>query len=294
MIHVRSWPVVTLVLVVLLSAGAAVFIYSSPDERSSEPASRHSRHIERSSPAVLPTLPSAAQSHHPGAGVPAPQHRAIPLPPVEARAAVRWFEDSRRPLTQRAAAIDALARDGDADALKRLQALSDARVYLSFKAVEALGAFHAPSPPIGYLAGKLADDDPRVAQAAITALERRYGAGAVAPIAAAIRRNRRRADGLGEQINAVAVRTLGAIAAPAAAPVLIAELTRVQGEGTNLEYGSQIVVALGKINTPSARGAINAYAAWLSSDIPDDPLARRYHLDKIAEARRAVAAVNSW
>ncbi len=290
----RSWPVVTAVLVVLLAAGAALVFHASSDELSSELAPQRDEGIDRLSRAVLPTLPqpeAAYASHAPGAK----QDRAIPLPPMEPRAALRWFEDTRRPLTQRAAAIAALARAGDADALQRLRALADGRVYLSFKAVEALGAFRDPSPPAGYLASKLGDGDPRVAKAAIRALERRSGPAAVASIAASLKRNVGRTDGFTDLINAEAVRTLTKMGPPAAAvPALIAELARVQSEGTNLDYGSLIVAALGGTNTPSARGAINAYAAWLSSGIPDDALARQYHLDKIKEARRAVAGADSW
>jgi hypothetical protein len=285
----RSWPVVVALL--LLLAGTTAYLVSSSGEPTSRPAQGRGGRRHRASRPQLPTLPRQATAHPLPAGNRAghagPQHPHAAALPADPRAALRWFEDARVPLRRRAAAIDALARAGDAEALRLLLDLADAGVYLSWRAVEALGALRDPAPPAGYLRRKLGAADPRVAAAAVRALERRGGPGDVAALAAALRHNSRRADGLGETINAEAVRALGASGSAAAAPALIAELARVQREGTNLEYGSQLVAALGQIATPSARRAVDAYGAWLASALPDDPLARRYHLDKIAEARRA-------
>jgi HEAT repeat protein len=218
---------------------------------------------------------------------------------------VQSFKDTSRPLSQRAAGIRALAAAGDADSIGVLSALGDEGCYLSWVAVEALGSVSQPALKtsiVEYLKGKLSDDDPRVAEAAIRAYGRLAGEDAVSSIAAAIRRNRSRADGYGEIVNAVAARTLGTIGSSAAVPILASELSRANSGASgaprrgarnrnsgawDFEYGSQLVAALGRIDAAEARRAIGTYAAWMSSHLPQDPMARRYVERKIDEARRA-------
>jgi hypothetical protein len=203
---------------------------------------------------------------------------------------VHTFKDTSRPLSQRAARVRSLATDGDADSVEVLTRLGDEGCYLSWVAVEALGSVSQPALKVSiaeYLKGKLSDDDPRVAEAAIRAYGRLAGEDAVSSIAAAIRGNRSREDGYGEIVNAVAARTLGSIGSRAAVPILAAELSRAGSGAWDFEYGSQLVAALGRIDAAEARRAIGRYLAWMSSHLPRDPMARRYVERKIDEARRA-------
>lgn len=213
------------------------------------------------------------------------------LSPQEIEAAVRSFKETTRPLSERAANVRSLAAAGDADSVSVLTKLGDEGCYLSWVAVEALGSVNRSSRRdaiIEYLKGKLSDDDPRVVEAAIRAYGRLAGEEAVSSIAAAIRGNRSRADGYGEIVNAVAARTLGAIGSKAAVPILASELSRARNSGAwDYEYGSQLVAALGRIESVEARRAIGTYAAWISSHLPQDPMARSYMERKIEEARRA-------
>lgn len=232
-----------------------------------------------SSPPVTPGLAPGPERDQPHS-----------LSPQEIEATVRSFKDTTRPLSQRAARVRALAATGDADSIGVLTALGDEGCYLSWVAVEALGSVTQPSLKdviVDYLKGKLSDDDPRVAEAAIRAYGSLAGEEAVSSIAAAIRGNRSRADGYGEIVNAVAARTLGAIGSRAAVPILAAELSRAGSGAWDFEYGSQLVAALGQIDAAGARRAIGTYAAWMSSHLPQDPMARRYMERKIDEARRA-------
>jgi hypothetical protein len=47
-----------------------------------------------------------------------------------------------------------------------------------------------------------------------------------------------------------------------------------------------VIAALAKIATPEARAAAGAYAERLETSMPEEPMARKYYEQKIAEARR--------
>jgi HEAT repeat protein len=212
------------------------------------------------------------------------------LTPEEVQATARSFRDPSRPVATRAGGLRALAAAGDPDSIEVLKALGDERCYLSWVAVEALGAVDRPSARrqiLAYLAGKMTDDDPRVAEAAIRAYGRLAGEAAVGTIAAAVRANRGRPDGYRDLVNAAAARTLGALGSQAAVPILAEELARARVGAWDYEYGSKLVAALALIEHASAKRAIQAYAAWIGANLPQDPMARRYVTEKIDEARRA-------
>jgi hypothetical protein len=203
---------------------------------------------------------------------------------------VAWFKDSDQPLSDRRARIAALAGNGDAHSIRVLMALGDQKTYLNCVAVEALGDVGSNPAALEaghYLAGKLRNSDLKVATAAIRAYGQLRGEAAVPAVLNAIHRNRYRRDGYGGIVAVAAVQALGRIGSRNSVPGLSAELGRSGRPGWNLDYGSEVVSALARIDTPGARAAVSAYADRLAA-VPRKlpPQAQRHVETKIAEARR--------
>lgn len=221
-----------------------------------------------------------------------PEKTASGSSSTEVRKAVARFKDSGVPLKERRAEIEALARKGDARSVAVLMALGDEKAYLNRFAVEALGGVRPSSPAqrsrvADYLRAKLAEGDALVLCAAIRGLARLLGEAAVPELTAVIKKNRVRADGHEDMVCTSAVRALKDLASARAAPALVAELGRSEEKGWSLEYGSELLAALGRIGTPGARAAAAAYADRLAARVPHDPLARQHVEAKVKEARAA-------
>jgi HEAT repeat protein len=240
---------------------------------------------DRGQPAGVPDRDTGAPPVEVGIG-----QETVSAEAVQSR--VAELKDTARPLAEREAAVASLGRKGDAGSVAVLMALGNERAYLNSAAVEALGAVRSAELRPGvekYMAAKLEHDDSQLACAAARSLARLKGAAAVPELAAALVRNRQRADGHQEIVCSAIVKALEEICSPAAVPALSGELARSEERGWSLEYGSRIVGALRQMRTPEGGAATSAYAGRLEARKPADPLARRYFEEKIAEARSAVA-----
>jgi hypothetical protein len=282
------FPLTVCGMAVLLAVGL-LFFAGSPD-RSVEP-DRVGR--------LAPTAPcdlSGRGGEHPSP-VPGPGPEVRPAGPrsisseaVQAR--VADLKDTLRPLEEREAEVAAMGCKGDAESVTVLMAMGDQRVYLNWAAVKALGSVSnaALKPAVAeYLGRRLESGDSRIACESARSLARLKGAEAVPELAAALLRNRQRADGHQEIVCSAIVKTLEEICSPAAVPALSAELARSEEQGWSLEYGSKVVLALRQIRTPEGDTAMLAYADRLEARRPADPLARKYFEEKIAEARPVIA-----
>jgi HEAT repeat protein len=196
------------------------------------------------------------------------------------------FKDARISVNERMTEITALGIRGDEQSIEILIALGDEKTYLNFAAVRALGICKG-EVVAEYLLEKLSDPDSRVLCEAVRSYAKVRGEEAVADIVDVIRNNHERSDGFEKEVCTMAVNMLGEIASEEAVPALISELERSEEKGWNLEYGSAVIAALARIDTPDARNAISEYADRLAARVPEDPLARKYYEDKIKEARTA-------
>ena len=234
--------------------------------------------------------PALADSGDPSggaeSGMASPVETALRGEPADGAALLAHFANTTIPLPRRKQDVQRLARARNDAAKAALMALGDAHLYLNRYAVEALGNYR-DADTRRYLQEKLREPDALVVCAAVRALARSAGAGAVPDIAAVIRNNRRRADGHDEMVCQAAAETLGHIASARAVPVLAEELLRSEEPGWSKEYGSAVIVALKNIGAPEGRAAMLAYADRLEARLPDDPLARAYFEAKIREARAA-------
>lgn len=224
------------------------------------------------------------------AAIPAPARKpSLDDLPAELRARVRHFEDAGVPVAKRLEELAALARQGDAAATAILMALGDEYTYLNYAAVQALGCVKAEGVA-PYLAGKLADPDPRVLSAAAKSLVQQKGDAAVAELAATIKANHQRPDGFQDTVCAACAEALGETRSAKAVPVLDAELKEMVGVTLPLAYGSQVVNALVATGRTEAQPVLLAYAERLSRELPkydDNPMGKRFVESKIAEARQA-------
>lgn len=165
-------------------------------------------------------------------------------------------------LAQRRAAISRLAAAQDLESARELMRFGQETGLHNSAAVEALASF--PQAEVtGYLKTRLADPDARVVAAAAKALTGRDGG--VPDLAATVKANRRRPDGFENLILPVCVEALGKSGNPDAAPPLIAELQETVATTLDLEYGSQVVAALGNLGSPSAIAALTAYRLRLAA-----------------------------
>lgn len=214
---------------------------------------------------------------------------------AEVRERVRHFEDAGVPVAKRLAELDELAKKGDGEAAAILMALGNEHTYLNYAAVQALGGVKATGVA-EYLAGKLADPDPRVICAAVKSLVRQKGDAAAADIAATVKANRQRPDGYQDTVCAACAEALGEMRSAKAVPVLEAELKEAVGVTLQHEYGSQVVRALAATGRMEARPVLLAYAERLSRELPkydDNPMGKRYIEEKIAEARQAAEGLGN-
>jgi HEAT repeat protein len=218
---------------------------------------------------------------------------AIPANSVDetaVKAAVAELENNDVPTTDRSMKIKELATKGDATSVAALMKLGDEDTYLNYAAVEELGTVANPAmkqPIVNYMRGKLAAQDLKVLAAAIKNLGKLLGSDAVPLLAEVIRQNRVRGDGFELMVLTGAVETLGQIGSADAVPILMEELGRSEEKGWSLAYGSDVVEALGRLNTPAGKQALIAYADRLQARRPNDPLAGPHFDKKIAEARQA-------
>jgi HEAT repeat protein len=235
-------------------------------------------------------LPKAAEADLTEAA-PADSSSVSLLEPADAnddiRAELARFKDKNRPLRQRRRDISILAKRGDTRSIEILMALGDENTYLNWAAVEALGRCLKPEVT-EYLKGKLESDRKRVMCAAIRSYARHMGEAAVPELTALLKKNRTRPDGWEVQIQSEIVKVLAGLRDPKTVPALAEELTRYKESNWNLNYGSIVVAALGRVGTPNAHKAIKKYADGLAGMKPEDPMARKYYEDKIAEARSAI------
>lgn len=206
---------------------------------------------------------------------------------------VKRFEDAAVPVEEREAELAALAKAGDDNAATVLMALGNEHTYLNYAAIQALAGVQSPVVSV-YLQGKLEDADPRIVASAARSLAGREGAAAVPAIAAAIRKNRQRADGFQDMVCAACAAALGETRSAQAVPVLDAELRETVGFTLQYEYGSKVIKALVATGQTGACEVIRAYAERLSRGLPekaDNPMGKRYMEDKIREARDAAASI---
>ncbi|MHC4862333.1 MAG: HEAT repeat domain-containing protein [Planctomycetota bacterium] len=243
----------------------------------------------------IPVRPSTPRVEQTASGeVPAPETPATPPGDQDAAPApdTAWFQDPGRPLAERRERIGELARRGDPDSVRVLMEIGDAKTYVNRYAVEALGQVADPmlrDEIVPYLKKKLGDGDALVLCAAVRALGALAREDAVSPIVAAMGANRERHDGHEEMVCTAAVRTLGEIGSSGAVPALAGDLARVPEGVWGLEYGSEVVAALGKIDDPEGLAAVASYADRLEANLPEDSMPRKYYETKIDEARRIAA-----
>jgi len=202
--------------------------------------------------------------------------------------------DTQRPLEERQRMITEISQRKDAEALDVLKQVAEARVYLNFAAVEAMGNFReSPQHPAAaaYVRSRMSDPDSKIACAATRAFARLEGADAIPELGMTIEENRERPDGHDEIVCTTTLEALRDICSPSSAPILIEELERSEERGWNLEYGSTVLSALRVAQTEEGRKAAAAYAERLSDRIPEDKMARAYFEKKIAEAQN-IAQLN--
>lgn len=283
------------VLGIVAGVVLAVFLIGSQEEDSSVPSRPASKPAEEtpvvvSAPAdSTKTVESAAAAHTPKpAEAPASTPTEEPTPPADdVRAELERFTDTKRPIKQRRRDISLLAKRGDDRSIEILMALGDENTYLNWAAVEALGQCLKPEVT-EYVKGKLEAKEKRVMCAAIRIYARHMGEAAVPELADLLKKNRTRPDGWEVQVQSEIVKVMAGLNDPKTVPVLTEELGRYKEQGWNLEYGSVVVAALGRVGTPDAHSAIKTYADGLVGMKPEDPLARRHYEDKIAEAQSAI------
>lgn len=214
---------------------------------------------------------------------------AVTADRLDIESVLAGVRDVSRPVEERKKVLFDISRRKDAKALSILKAVGDARVYLNFVAVEAIGNFAKSSEkPIAaaYLKSKLSDYDAQIACAAIRAYAQLTGVDAIPELASVLPKNRVRADGYQETVCTAAVKALQNICATTAVPALLAELERSEDKGWSMEYGSCVLAALQPIRTLEGCAGAAAYADRLSARIPEDKLAKAYYEKKIIEARK--------
>jgi hypothetical protein len=128
--------------------------------------------------------------------------------------------------------------------------------------------------------------------------------------------NRKRNDGLQEDVEVACVEALTAIAGPKAAAILGEELSAFAQSGRqDLEYGSTVVQALKKVGQSDGVAALESYAATLDKRLSDflgeqremmlqaglteerikagEEMIRRSYQEKAAEARGTAAGLRA-
>lgn len=174
------------------------------------------------------------------------------------------IQTSTPDLSERRAAISLLATAQDLESAQKLMRFGQESGLHNSAAVEALASF--PQAEVtSYLNARLTDPDPRIVMAAAKGLAGRDGS--VLALTAAVKANRSRPDGFEHLVCAACVEALGKSRHPDAITALAAELQETVGTSLNLEYGSQVVAALGNTGSASAITALAAYRLRLGSKV---------------------------
>ncbi len=214
------------------------------------------------------------------------------LPPDVGDVILHLWDAKKTPLKARRARLASIADKDDEKSIETLMAIGKANIYLSGEAVELLAGIYSDAHNARideYLTERLADPDVRIARSAVKAYGTRKGGEGAQEMVAALEKNRTRPDGYGVEVRTEIVKALKEIAEPTAVPGLKKEFDQAGKEDWSLEYGSEIVSALRVTGTGDAKAAITGYADMLAKRIPEDPLAKKYFEDKIAEARKAAS-----
>jgi HEAT repeat protein len=195
-------------------------------------------------------------------------------------------------LDQREAEIAAMRRSRATDAMRTLMALGDAEIYLSHKAIEALGWRHEAGVA-EYLQGKLGCQDINSAVAAVKSLAQVQGEEAIPAIAELLENSRERSDGYQARIWASCADALAQLASARSIGLLNRELRWVSGGSLQLEYGSRLVRAVYVVGRGGGVEPLENYAAALEAKKPAEAMPRKYYEDKIQEARETAAKLKA-
>ena len=222
-----------------------------------------------------------------------PQPPKVDGLPADIGETILFLWDAKKtPLKARRGRLSAIADKDEDESIETLEAIGKANIYLSGEAVGLLAGIYSDTHNARidkYLVERLADPEVRIARAAIVAYGTRKGSEGVNEMIAALEKNRTRPDGYEIDVRTAIVKSLQEIADPMMVPGLKKEFGEAVKENWDLNYGSEIVTALKLTGTKDAKAAITEYADTLSKRIPEDPMAKKYFEDKIAEARKAVS-----
>jgi HEAT repeat protein len=280
------------ILGIVVGVAIAVFVIGSQkEERPAAPPAVQKAPAEAPAEAPAPAASERTDEREEAAiAAAAAVAAAVPAEAAQGddvRAELARFKDTKRPLKQRRRDISILAKRGDARSIEILMALGDENTYLNWAAVEALGRCLKPDVT-EYLKKKLESKEKRVMCAAVRSYARHMGEAAVPELADLLKKNRTRPDGYEKEVQSAIVKVMAGLNDPKTVPVLTEELTRYKETSWNLDYGSIVVGALGRVGTPAAHKAIKTYADGLAGMKPEDPMAKKYFEDKIAEAQKAI------
>jgi HEAT repeat protein len=284
------------VLGIVVGVVLAVFFFGSQEESPSVPSRSASKPVEERPAAVSPSSDNTKTAER-ATDTEAAETSSVETPEAasaeepessdDVRAELERFKDTSRPVNQRRRDISILAKRGDDRSIEILMALGNEKTYLNWAAVEALGQCLKPEVT-EYLKGKLEAKEKRVMCAAIRSYARHMGEAAVPELADLLKKNRTRPDGWEVQVQSEIVKVMAGLNDPKTVPVLAEELGRFKESNWDLNYGSVVVAALGRVGTPDAHSAIKTYADGLTGMKPEDPLAKKHFEDKIAEAQSAI------
>jgi hypothetical protein len=264
---------------------------SSPGSDSA-PSSRAAR-----PPAVVappPAVPERTVSAADEAAVRPKPPRIEGLPPDIGEMILYLWDAKKTPLKARRGRLSSIADKDDEKSVETLMAIGKANIYLSAEAVDLLSGMYNETYNARidkYLVERLADPEVRIARAAILAYGTRKGSEGVNEMIAALEKNRTRPDGYEIDVRTAIVKSLQEIADPMMVPGLKKEFAQADKENWDLNYGSEIVSALRVTGTKDAKAAITAYVETLSKRVPEDPMAKKYFEDKIAEAHKAASEI---
>lgn len=205
-----------------------------------------------------------------------------------AKHVVQQLKDTSISLEKREKIITELARKGEKESINALKFAVSANIYLSLKAMDAIGEVKNDlfkEELAQFSRAYFTHEDSRMVCSALRTYAKLRGKDAIPEIIETIRINKERADGHSDMIAYSGVKLLGELYAVDSIPFLRDELNNATKNNWNLEYGSHIMRALMLMGTPAASKVAGEYAQILSSRIPSDPLAREYFKHKIEEAQ---------
>jgi hypothetical protein len=263
------------------------------------------KEVQKVSPKTQPSSnsvqpPEFVSEKKPDNSIPAPAQESAPISnpiqpvPDEILERVIFFRNADLPLDSRMAELKKLPKSEDPRSAEILMAVAGDKQYLNRYAVEALGEMknnRDAGKIVKFLESKLTDVDAQMASASVKSLGKLGGTNAVPALVKSLASNASRPDGFSTLVCLATVQTLGLIGSPSSVPYLVHELSRPGIGPWNLDYGSEILVALRTINDPSAKSGVDAYISRLKQTTPNDPLAGRYYEEKIVEAQNVSS---SW